>query len=181
MQWLNNSKHYGVLTVCLHWLLAVGIIFLFFWGLWMAELDYGDAWEKRAPYIHKGVGVLVVSLMMLRFALRAARPLPDSLASHKAWEKKLAHITHLTFYVLVVLMFITGYIMTTGRGRGIDVFGMFTVPALFKFSKEVRDFAEETHEVLAWSIISLVVLHVGGALKHTFFDKDGTLKRMLGK
>jgi cytochrome b561 len=39
----------------------------------------------------------------------------------------------------------------------------------------------ETHEIAGWTIIVAISLHIAGAIKHHFIDKDNTLRRMLGK
>jgi cytochrome b561 len=41
-------------------------------------------------------------------------------------------------------------------------------------------FFSEVHELLGYTLIAAVSLHLAGALKHHLIDKDGTLRRMLG-
>jgi cytochrome b561 len=40
-------------------------------------------------------------------------------------------------------------------------------------------FAHEVHEVLVTALIVVVVLHILGAIKHQFIDKDGLMERMM--
>jgi cytochrome b561 len=35
------------------------------------------------------------------------------------------------------------------------------------------------HELLGWLLFAVLVAHILAALKHHFFDKDDTLRRML--
>jgi cytochrome b561 len=75
---------------------------------------------------------------------------------------------------------LAGYLISTADGRAIEVFGLFNVPALVTGIPNMEDSAGQAHLVLAISLISLATLHALAALKHHFFDRDQTLRRMLG-
>jgi cytochrome b561 len=75
---------------------------------------------------------------------------------------------------------VSGYLISTADGRGIDVFGLFTVPATLQGIDHQEDVAGASHLVLAVTLIALALLHAGAALKHHFIDRDRTLRRMLG-
>ena len=55
----NTEEGYGLVAIVLHWSMAVVVIVLFALGLWMVDLTYYDPWYRRAPDIHKGLGVLL--------------------------------------------------------------------------------------------------------------------------
>jgi cytochrome b561 len=86
---------------------------------------------------------------------------------------------HITLYVAIFLMFLTGYLISTADNRGIDVFNWFTVPALGAFFENQEDIAGNIHEWLSYSLIGLAVIHLLAALKHHYVDKNDVLKRML--
>ena len=86
---------------------------------------------------------------------------------------------HWFLVVLLVVLPVTGYLISTSEGAGIDIFGLFEVPAFFDISAGTRDLAIDLHYYLAYGGIALVGLHAGAALKHTFIDKGSTLVRML--
>jgi cytochrome b561 len=119
--------------------------------------------------------------MVFRALWRNIQPTPEHLPSHSKLERRIGHITHISLYIIFFLICISGYLITTADGRGIEVFGLFTVPSLGEFIQNQEDIAGSIHEWLAYSIIALTGLHALGALKHHFIDKDDTLKRMLGK
>lgn len=179
MQLKNTSSSYGMLAILLHWLSAVGVIFLFCLGLWMDSLDYYHEYYRVAPHIHKSVGVLLISLVVFRFVWRQFNTQPKALASHKPWEVVLARLVHYIFYAMLLCMFISGYLITTAEGGGLDVFNWFTLPSTITGIANLEDIAGEIHELLAFTLIGLVVLHMLAALKHHFIDKDSTLKRMI--
>ena len=86
---------------------------------------------------------------------------------------------HRLMYVLMYLLLLSGYLISTADGRGINVFGLFTVPASISGLQNQADIAGEVHQWFAFTLIALVVLHVLAALKHHLVNRDQTLKRML--
>ena len=42
MQWRNTSARYGLVSVLLHWLVALVVFGLFALGYWMVDLNYYD-------------------------------------------------------------------------------------------------------------------------------------------
>ena len=145
----------------------------------MVDLTYYSSWYRTAPDLHRSIGVLVVSLMILRLLWRLANPKLKPIATHKTWERKLSHITHGLMYLLIVLLGVSGYMITTAKGQPLHVFDWFSIPAISFGIEYQEDIAGNLHEIFAWSLIGLVVLHTAGALKHHFLDRDDTLKRML--
>jgi cytochrome b561 len=76
-------------------------------------------------------------------------------------------------------MVISGYLISTAKGQGIDVFGWFELPALLPDNEGRGDLAGDIHEVIGTLFMLMVLLHAGAALVHHFMFKDRTLKRML--
>lgn len=175
----NTETHYGGIAMSFHWLTAIVVIALFGLGLWMTDLSYQDAWYQEAPFIHKSVGISLFMLTLLRivWALTNLKPLPP--AGSPLWEQRIAVLVHRLLYVLLIVLMISGYFISTADGRGVSVFGWFEVPALPWAIEEQEDIAGEVHEILAFSLIGLMVLHAGAAFKHHFLSKDNTLRRML--
>lgn len=175
----NNAQNYGWVFILLHWTVALGVIGLFGVGLWMDGLDYDHTWYKLAPHYHKSFGVCVVALMLLRLVWRTTTGVPNALDSHSNIERVMAKIAHWLLYAGVILMFPTGYLITTAKGQGLDVFGLFSIPATITGIDNLENLAGDIHELMAFSIITIAALHAVAALKHHFFDRDATLKRML--
>ncbi|MDQ6982812.1 MAG: cytochrome b/b6 domain-containing protein, partial [Mariprofundus sp.] len=106
------------------------------------------------------------------------------------WEQVVALSVHRLHYVLMFTVLISGYLIPTAEGVGVDVFGWFTVPATLTFDKQQADLIGndlignnligKIHWASAWAMMGLAGLHSGAALKHHLIDKDITLLRMLG-
>lgn len=173
----NTSNSYGLVSILLHWLVALMSLLLFGLGLWMVELDYYDAWYQRAPELHKGTGVLLLGVMLARLAWRRFNPLPR--LQGKALERRLAGLVHRCLYLLLFMVILSGYLISTADGRPIEVLGLFRLPATLSGLEGQEDFAGMVHEILAVSMIGLSLLHALAALKHHFIDHDRTLLRML--
>ena len=175
----NSSSGYGIIAIILHWVMAIAIIGLYWLGDYMEDLDYYNPWYTTAPYWHKAVGMLAFFLLLFRIAWMLTNRKPSPLASYHAWEILAAKITHYGFYFLLVMVSISGYFITTAKGAPIDVLGWFEIPAITTLSINTAELMGGLHELSAQGLLILFLLHVGATIKHHFFDKDTTLKRIL--
>jgi len=174
----NTTTSYGWISIGLHWLMAVAIFAMFALGFWMTTLTYYDRWYHDAPDIHKAIGVLLLLLLVLRLLWRLYNTRPDLMGAD--WEQMVALSVHRLHYVLMFTVLISGYLIPTAAGVGIDVFGLFTMPATLTFDQQQADWIGRIHQAAAWAMMGLAGLHAGAALKHHVIDKDTTLLRMLG-
>jgi len=174
----NTSTSYGSVAIVLHWLMALMIFAMFGLGLWMVQLNYYDSWYHDAPYLHKAVGMLLLLMLLFRIVWRLINTRPDLMG--ESWEKFIALLVHRSHYLLLFAITISGYLIPTAESVGIDVFGLFVVPASVSFTKEQADLIGLLHLYIAWVVIGLAGAHAAAALKHHVIDKDITLLRMLG-
>lgn len=181
MQLRNDDDRYGFVSVFVHWVMAAAIIGLFVLGLWMTGLSYYDPWYRQGPALHKSIGILVLAALVFRAAWRMASPPPPPLATHGAFERRIAILAHLLLYLLLVLVIASGYLISTADGRSVEVFGLFTIPATITSIPGQEDIAGTVHLALAIVLMVLVALHAAGALKHHFIDRDRTMPRILGR
>lgn len=181
MSMKNTSTRYGWLSISLHWVLGIALIGMYFSGDYMVDLGYYDTLYHTLPGWHKSAGITIAALMLLRviWNFSHTRPGPADPAT-----PRLSHLSavlaHLALYGLTACLIISGYLISTAKGAGIDVFGFAELPALLADSAERGDFAGELHELFGTVFIALVALHAAAALYHHFFKKDKTLTRMLG-
>ena len=174
----DTPIRYGLVSVLMHWLIALAYLGLFSVGWYMVTLDYYDPWYIDLPHWHKSIGMLLLVIVLCSGVWRLTVNKPSSLQTHLDWEVKGSRIAHwlLGTGVLVVLM--SGYLIPTAEGRGILVFNWGTFPAAFSLPDQ-EDISGLVHRYVAYSILGLSVVHAGAALKHHFVDKDDTLRRML--
>lgn len=174
---LRDHDHgFGSVTRGLHWLLALAIVGLFALGYWMVTLDYTSAYYNTAPAWHETIGMLVLFLMMVRIGWRLANREPD--ASHlSAFERRISKLMHWTLYVVILAVLVSGYLISTSDGRGIELFFGLEVPSVIQ-SPQLATPAGTVHRYLSYLTMILAGFHTGAALKHHFVDRDPTLTRM---
>ncbi len=176
----NSTQAYGWISIVLHWGMALAIFGLFGLGLYMVELTYYDALYRTLPSIHKSIGILMALALLLRITWRWSNPVPEAVTGTRPFERRLAAIVHRLFYLLIAVIMLSGYLISTADGSAISVFGWFSVPASLTSIPRQEDIAGLVHQYLAYFLIALVVLHAAAALKHHFIDRDATLRRILG-
>ncbi len=177
----NTLTHYGLVSVAVHWLVALTVFGLFALGFWMVDLSYYSSWYRTAPHWHKSIGILLALVMLFRLSWRLISPPPPPLATHKQWERRIAALVQLALYLGIAVLIISGYLISTEDGRPIAVFGWFEVPALGALFHRQADIAGAIHEYTAYGLITLALLHGLAAVKHHSIDKDSTLRRMFGR
>lgn len=181
MQWRNSPSSYGLLSVLMHWSVALLVFALFGLGVWMVDLGYYSSWRQTAPALHKSFGLLLFALLLLRWLWRFCSPLPAPLSSYSRLTRLAAKFGHSLLFFGLFAVLVAGYLISTADGRGISLFGWFEVPALFAAFNNQEDIAGWVHKYLAWALVIFAGLHALAALKHHFIDRDSTLKRMLGR
>lgn len=162
----------------LHWLSAICIFSLFALGLWMVDLDYYNQWYQIAPFYHKSVGLLLAGITIFRLIWKHLTKTPN--IQGKPIEIFLAKIVHNLLYLLLFFLFISGYLISTSDGRGIEIFNLITIPSAGELFENQSDLAGKIHYYCAWILIILAMLHALAAIKHHLIDKDNTLRKMIG-
>lgn len=178
MQIHNTDSKYGVIAQCLHWLIFVLIAGLLAVGFIMTEMENSP--DKFKLYgLHKSAGIVVLTLAFFRLLWRLKNRVPILPNTLNALQKKLAHLGHYALYLLMFAMPISGWFMSSAAGFPVSVFGLFTLPDLLTPDKELGKQLAEVHELIGFTIIGLVSLHIIAALLHHFYYRDNVLQRML--
>ena len=174
----NTTRRWGALSQLLHWLIVILIIVQVTLAFMADDLPPG---VKKIGLLarHKSVGITILLLALLRLLWRWANPTPQLPQTLKRYEQTLARVTHVLLYVLLLAMPLSGWMMSSARGFPVSWFGFFTLPDLVPKNKALYEALLATHESLAWALGAVVALHVAAALKHHFWLRDDTLRRML--
>lgn len=179
MRLFNTSAGYGLISIVLHWSVALLTIGLFFLGLWMVDLGYYDNWYYQAPWWHKGLGFIVFLLVLFRWLWRPIAGHPEAIQTTPAWQQWLAKAAHQLMNLAIIVLAVTGYLIVTAKGQSLGIFDWFTIPAITQLSVSTSELISRLHLWSAYFIIALASLHALAALKHHFINKDATLRRML--
>ncbi len=174
---MPSTDRYSAPAIGAHWIIALLILVAWPLGVYMHELPLSPYKLKLYSY-HKWIGITVLLLFVVRIAVRTLMPPPAPLPA-PAWQHKIATATHHLLYLLMFLVPLTGWLMSSAKGFQTVYFGVLPLPDLVGKDKELGDLLKEVHESLNWLLFVLVGLHVAGALKHHIIDRDATLRRML--
>ncbi|MCV6590577.1 MAG: cytochrome b [Marinobacterium sp.] len=175
----NDANSYGWGPITIHWLVALTVFVLFGLGLYIDGLSYYDPEYRTVPHWHKSIGLMLAGLFMLRLGWRVLNRPPAPLPQPRLLTLA-THIAHSLLYLVLLLVLVSGYLISTADGRAIAVFNWFEIPALPAPLANQEDIAGDIHEVSAWTLIGLAGLHALAALKHHFINRDDTLRRMFG-
>ncbi len=173
---LTATSRYTGVAIALHWLLALMLIASFSVGLYMAELPFSPQRLKLYNW-HKWAGVTILTLSFVRLFWRLTHRPPADLPM-PAWQARAAHVTHGLLYALFFAVPLVGWAYSSAAGFPIVWFGVLPLPDFVPVDKALAEAIKPWHEYLAWAMASLVLLHIGGALKHQFINRDGLLRRM---
>lgn len=176
---------YSAVAMALHWLIALLVLGNLAGGHLAEFLEISadpaqQGIRGSVIAIHKSFGLLIIPLTLARFGWRLANPPPPLPAYMTAFEQWAARSVHICFYLLLFVLPLSGWAMvSTGRSpASLSWFGVFSLPAM-PLPASLHGMLRESHELLAWAMAGLVVLHAGAALKHQILDRDNILARML--
>ena len=181
MLFTNTRLRFGLFTRLLHWLIAVLILGLIWLGWYMVDLTYYNKWYNASLHYHKSLGILALALALVKIGWQWHTPAPGPVAGLKTWEKTGAKVMHYVLWGMMLLIPVTGYLISTSAGKPIQLFNWFELPAIMDVDEQLRELAIDVHYYLAYATLFLVAGHAGAALKHHFINRDDTLKRMLWK
>lgn len=183
----SNTGRYTAVAVALHWLVAIGIIFNLWKGLGFDDLPKDQV--HAAVALHKSIGITIIGLVALRVLWKIGHPGPAPLASLKPWERKLSVGVHHLLYLLMILVPVAGWFAESAWKGSVgkplvlfDAIPWFHLPFFNGMDDAGREFWDgifgETHEIAAKILIAALILHIAGALKHQFLDREKQLQRM---
>ena len=175
------TTKYTLLMRILHWLIALLILGMIGVGWYMAGLPDDHPTKYDIYPIHKSFGITLLGLVVIRLLVRFFSPIPELPRALAWWEKLLTKTVHFLLYLLMLLVPISGYMMSDFAGFPVEWFGI-EIPGFVEDNMESSQGALDAHGLLPYILLGLIVLHLLGLLKHRFLDKNkdtDVLKRML--
>jgi cytochrome b561 len=174
---VQERAHYTRTAVALHWTTSVLLACGFTIGAYMADLHVSPLKVRLFAY-HKWIGITVLGIALIRLIWRLThRPPPDE--PMPRWQRIAAHCTHWLLYALIIVTPLIGWLYSSASGYSVVYLKIWQLPDLVHKNEALAKVLVQVHGFLAWTLLWIVVLHASAALKHHFFDRDGTLKRML--
>lgn len=163
----------------LHWIIAIAMIAMLAFGVYIEDLPRSPE-KGELIGLHKSIGVLILILAIVRIYWRFLNKFPKPISVLPTWQEKLAKLSHWVLIIGTVLMPVSGIIMSIGGGHPVSVFGVELIARTGIKNELLSEIGHALHGTGGNLLIIFVLIHTVGAIKHQFFDKDGTISRMLG-
>jgi len=175
----NTRNQYGSLSKFFHWGIFILVLFMLLSGFFIDSFP-----KENRPFvmlIHKSTGLLILAVMILRLLWRWINETPSLPEKMAQWEKFLFHIVTILFYITLFLLPITGWMMSTAADKAPLFYGLFVfpMPGIAAPNESLAHLCSLIHEKTAFAFLVLLTLHIAGALKHHFINKDNVLRRMI--
>lgn len=153
----------------------------------------------RSSQIHHTFGLILLLAVLVRLWWRWRHPAPALPHGTGPAARLAARGVQALLYALLLLLPLSGWAALSALGAG----GGYPAPELWFFTHNGfgpgglmphivtprpwnapgligYGLFAKAHVYMVWAGGALLLLHIGGALKHHFIDKDGVLERMLG-
>ena len=174
----TTRAHYRAGPALLHWLTAALILVTVPLGALLGDMPRVQATFKYYS-IHKWLGVTLFVLTCVRLVLRWRYPPPPLPVSMPVWQQRLSTLVHALLYTLLLALPLVGWVASTAGGCPLELFTVLPQPAPVDKSTALSELLSGVHSVLAWTLVTLLALHLAAVLKHQFFDRDHVLARMV--
>ena len=173
-----EEPRYDRVAMLLHWLVAALIVAAFALGVVMVDIPGLTPTKLKYFSWHKWLGVTVLLLAALRLLWRLRHGAPRAVEM-PAWQRRAATMLHVLLYALMFAVPLSGYFYSLAAGVPVVYLGVLPLPVLIDADPVLKPVLKELHEVLVYTMLAFVLLHVAAAIKHQWIDRDGLLRRMM--
>ncbi len=181
MNTTGSTSGYTAPAKLLHWLVAsLVVVQIVLANLAERAEDADDLVSELALFAnHRSVGITILALIIIRLLWRWRNPPPPLPETVPQWQLMASRVSHYSLYTILLVMPISGWLMTSAADVSVSWFGLVDLPDFSAPNHDREEFYEGIHELLATLLFVIASLHILAALKHRLFDKDGVLQRML--
>jgi len=172
------QQKFGTGRMFFHWSIVLFLLLQIPLAWYMTDMPDGSG-KLETFNLHRSFGMLLFCLAVARLVwvlLSTRPPLPSDVPR---WEKIAAKTGQAILYLLVVLMPISGWMMSSFAGAEIEIFGLFELPPLAAPDSERAESFEEMHEIQSWILLTVIALHVAAALHQHIVKRNNVLLAML--
>jgi cytochrome b561 len=174
---MTNQLQYGTTAKVFHWLIVALLLVQYLIGWFMPDIHRGMK-PGDAMTWHISVGMVILILIVLRFAWRLMHPVaPES--SLPPWQRVSSEALHWLLYLLVLITTVSGWLFASFRGWSISFFFLTPLPMLASENPTALRAINHWHQKFEWTLLILIGLHVAAALMHRFVYRNGVMQRML--
>jgi cytochrome b561 len=174
----NLPLQYDRMLVVLHWVLAIGLFYQLGLGLWMEDIPKDPPGIRAGWFnLHKSIGICLGFLILWRLGWRVTHSVPAPPIGNTDFQNKLSQWAHRALYVCMVVLPVSGFMGSSFSPYPVKFFGL-PLPKLWEPSPEGKELFSEIHEVTAFVMMIIIILHISAAVWHQWVKRDGLLRRM---
>ena len=174
---MTDRLQYGTTAKVFHWLIVALLLVQYLIG-WLMPDIHRDMKPGAAMTFHVSFGLLVLILIVLRFAWRLIHPVaPES--SLSPWQRLSSEAVHWLLYALVLATTVTGWLFASFRGWAMSFFYLVPMPMLAADNAAAVRTINGLHQAMEWALLAMIGIHIAAALAHIFIYRDRIMQRML--
>jgi cytochrome b561 len=174
----NLPLQYDRMLVVLHWVLAIGLFYQLGLGLWMEDIPKDPPGIRAGWFnLHKSIGICLGFLILWRLGWRVTHSVPAPPIGNTDFQNKLSQWAHRALYLCMVVLPVSGFMGSSFSPYPVKFFGL-PLPKLWEPSPEGKELFSEIHEVTAFVMMIIIILHISAAVWHQWVKRDGLLSRM---
>ena len=174
---MTERLQYGTTAKLFHWLIVALLVVQYLIGWLMPDIHRGMK-PGAAMTFHVSFGLLILILIVLRFAWRLTHPVaPES--SLPRWQRLSSEAVHWLLYGLVLATSVTGWLFASFRGWSMSFFYLVPIPMLASDNAAAGKTIDGLHQAMEWTLLVVIGIHVAAALVHIFVYRDRSMQRML--
>ncbi len=178
-----QATTYGTIAKTFHWLTGLLILTVIPLGAIAYRLPYETneqlAFKAQLFSFHKTLGIVIFVVALGRILWAMGQSKPSTLHPDRKVETALAELVHWLLYISLVAVPLTGWIHHAATEGFAPHFLPISQDLPFVPNDEsVAKLFGGLHWLWSKIMVGAILLHIAGALKHHFIDKDATLRRM---
>ena len=169
---------YGTVARVFHWLTVLVVLIMVPVGLIMIQEGLPRPTQNALFILHKGLGPLVLVLVLARLAWRIGNPPPPLPSDLPLVQRRVAGLVQAGLYLALIVMAVSGYVRVAAGGFPLELLEWLGIPPLVPENEAVSNFAKAVHFNVLIVLIALIIAHVAGAFYHGAIRRDGVVHRM---
>lgn len=175
----STSDIYSKPARWIHWTMALLIVPMLIAGYFMVQDGISRPLQNSLFIFHKNIGTLLLLLIVVRLFIRWRNTPPPEPSHLPVRQARIATITHVLLYALLVVVPLAGYVRVRAGGFPIEALDALGIPPLVPRSDALAGFAKSIHFYGGRAMGILVAMHIAAALFHAIIKRDGIFQRML--
>ena len=186
-QRVSAAARYTRTAMVLHWTVALLLSANVVLALSVDHLP--DSAVRPVIDTHKSIGITVLGLALVRLLWRFAHAPPPLAERYSKLERRGAHAMHVLLYVLMFALPLSGWLHDSAwkdaASHPMSLFGLIPWPRIGVVSalepglkESLHTLFGQWHTVFAYTLYACVFVHLAGALKHQWLDREPELQRM---